>query len=204
MTWCLVEHRDDFTFTSQGPTLLGEFLSTASSRAGTIASSSRSWVLSDSSCGVYCYYCRRYNHLWTEHLLTYNSNHPNHDVRIKWYPYHRHEEGKGIPVSPTFLLAVRHCCTAQGVDGYRDAPPHLSPETTFSGLYQWWDFFTRMTFLRLVIISSGWCWWNWWWHSRGSLLLLCKCSSLFICWKASCTKEWFRNRKTTVLNWFAY
>lgn len=118
------------------------------------------------------------------HLLTYNCNHPHHDIGIKWYPNHGHEEGEGIPVSPAFLLAIGYRGTTEGMDRHSDAPRHLSPETTFSGLHQWWYFFSRTTFLRLVVVSSDWWWRNKWWHSWGSLLLLWKCTRLSICWIA--------------------
>lgn len=71
------------------------------------------------------------------HILTYNCNHPHHDIGIKGYPNHGHEEGEGVPVSPAFLLAVGHRGTTEGMDRHSDAPGHLSPETAFSGLLQW-------------------------------------------------------------------
>lgn len=57
--------------------------------------------------------------------LTYDSDHPHHKIRVKWYPYHRHTEGKRIPVFVLLRLAVWHCLSAHVVYWKHHVPENL-------------------------------------------------------------------------------
>lgn len=52
-------------------------------------------------------------------LRTDNSNHPDHEVRVKGDPKHGDEEGDGVPAT----AAVRHRVPARPVDRKSYAPP---------------------------------------------------------------------------------
>ena len=62
-------------------------------------------------------------------FLTYNGDHPHHEVRIKRNPHHRHEKREGIPVFVFLRPAVRHRLFGHEMYGIHNGPRSLYIKT---------------------------------------------------------------------------
>lgn len=82
--------------------------------------------------------------------LTYDRDHPHHDVTIETNPNHRYAEGEGIPIAKFFLAAIWHRCTAHEMNRVNKAPREKRPFAAICRLLQR-RYFVWIWFLRFVI-----------------------------------------------------
>lgn len=65
----------------------------------------------------------------SDHQLTYNCNHPDHDVGVCCNPQHTHEEGEKVPATEPLSATVRCGEVVECDEGQGDAPSEPLPHT---------------------------------------------------------------------------
>jgi len=55
-------------------------------------------------------------------FLTYDGDHPHHDIRVERYPYHGYNKCKWIPLAEPFCLTIWHGFSTQIVNWHHCSP----------------------------------------------------------------------------------
>lgn len=64
--------------------------------------------------------------------ITYNSDHPNHHIRVDGYPQHAEKERDKEPASPLLKSAIGHGVIGRSSKRQGNGPHHLVPQSFWS------------------------------------------------------------------------